>query len=116
MAMEGELLRHLAKKPATMQYPFEKFQPVEGTRAKIEIDMVKCIGCGTCVFDCPAFALEMVGKGMTCDMNWYPMRCVYCGQCVESCPRNAIKQTDEFALAKTRKEELVSEFKRSKKE
>jgi formate hydrogenlyase subunit 6/NADH:ubiquinone oxidoreductase subunit I len=49
-------------------------------------------------------------------MRWYSMRCVYCGQCVESCPRNAIKQTDEFALANTKKEELVFEFKRPKKE
>jgi formate hydrogenlyase subunit 6/NADH:ubiquinone oxidoreductase subunit I len=114
MAMERELLKHVTKKPATHLYPFEKFEPVEGMRAKIEIDMEKCIGCGTCVFDCPAFALEMIGRGLTCDMKWYPMRCVYCGQCVESCPRNAIRQTQEFTLASTRKEELICEFKRAR--
>ncbi len=116
MAMERELLRHLGKKPATMLYPFEKFKPIEGSRAKIEIDISKCIGCRLCIFDCPAFSLEMVGKGLTCDMKWYPGRCVYCGQCVEVCPKKAIKQTDEFDLATQDKEELVYKFKRSKTE
>jgi formate hydrogenlyase subunit 6/NADH:ubiquinone oxidoreductase subunit I len=123
LAMERELLRHLGKKPATIIYPFEKYEPMEGTRAKIEIDIEKCIGCGTCIHDCPAYALEMVGKGLTCDMKWYPGRCIFCGQCVESCPRNAIKQTAEHDLATTESVEasgLMSEryveFKRPKKE
>lgn len=99
MAMEKELLKHLVKKPATIIYPFEKCEPMSGFRGKVEIDTIKCIGCGICVHDCPSFALEIIGKGLTCDMKWYPGRCVYCGQCVESCPRNAIEQTEEWNLA-----------------
>jgi formate hydrogenlyase subunit 6/NADH:ubiquinone oxidoreductase subunit I len=99
MAMESELLRHLGKKPATIVYPFEKWEPVDSFRGKVEIDITKCIGCGICIHDCPAFALEMVGKGLTCDMKWYPSRCIYCGQCVESCPKNAIVQTHQWDLS-----------------
>ena len=123
MAMERELLRHLVKKPATIIYPFESPEPIKGTRAKVEIDILKCIGCGTCIHDCPAYALEMIGKGLTCDMKWYFGRCVFCGQCVESCPRNAIKQTAEHDLATTENVESAGmmserfvEFNRPKKE
>ena len=67
MAMEKELLKHLVKKPATIIYPFEKCEPMSGFRGKVEIDTIKCIGCGICVHDCPAFvflANDVFGRDM----------------------------------------------------
>jgi formate hydrogenlyase subunit 6/NADH:ubiquinone oxidoreductase subunit I len=115
LAMEGELLRSLGKKPVTLRYPFERLPPVEMLRGKVNIDMSKCVGCGLCVRDCPTFALEMVGKGPTCDLVYYLDRCAFCGQCEESCPREAIQLTAEYELANDRQQILV-EFKRPKKE
>lgn len=114
MAMRNELLKSLTKKPATLLYPFEKYDSIPGSRGKVVIDMTKCIGCGLCIRDCPAFALEMVGKGPTCDMKWYSTRCVFCGQCVETCPRSAIIQETTYDLAGAEKAALMIEYKRPK--
>jgi formate hydrogenlyase subunit 6/NADH:ubiquinone oxidoreductase subunit I len=115
MAMEGELLRSLGKKPVTIRYPFERLPPVEALRGKVFIDIEKCTGCTLCVRDCPTFALEIVGKGRTCDMIYYLDRCAFCGQCEESCPSKAVKLTAEYELAND-KGEVKIVFKRPKKE
>ena len=49
------------------------------------IDKELCIGCETCVPECPVEAIEMVdGKAKVNDS------CVDCGACVEVCPVEAI--------------------------
>jgi len=110
MAMQKELMKSLAKKPVTLRYPFEKLTPPNGFRGKLEWDSEKCVGCGVCVRICPAFALEMVGKGLTAELRYYLSRCAFCAQCVESCPRDALKTTDQYELASY--EHVIVEFKR----
>jgi len=112
MAMQNEIAKSLVKKPSTLLYPFEKYESIPGSRGKVVFDMTKCIGCGLCIRDCPAFAIEMVGKGVTCDIKWYATRCVFCGQCVEVCPRAAITQETNYDLASGDKSSLVFEYKR----
>lgn len=115
MAMERELLRNLRKKVATEKYPFVKERPPEGLRGKLIIDMAKCIGCGLCVFDCPAGAIEMTGKGPAAELKVYLDRCHFCGQCAESCPSKCIVYSTEFELANFDKKNLTIEFKRKSK-
>lgn len=45
----------------------------------------ECIGCGTCVDDCPVGAIVESG-----DIFKITNDCTECGNCVESCPVKAI--------------------------
>jgi formate hydrogenlyase subunit 6/NADH:ubiquinone oxidoreductase subunit I len=98
--MAGEVLRHLAMKPATVLYPFVPAKMPEGFRGKIAFDSAKCAGCRLCVKDCPsvAIAINKVGEKRfeaVFDLD----RCIYCAQCVDSCNRDALWATPEFELA-----------------
>ena len=112
MSMEEELIRHLLKKPVTLRYPFEKLPPVKGLRGKHVWDSDRCVGCGLCATDCPSFAIEMIGKGLTAEFKIYLGRCLFCGQCQESCPREAIRLTQLYELAESDRKNLILEFKR----
>ena len=116
MSMEGELLKNFRKKVATKKYPFVKEKPPEGLRGRLVIDMVKCIGCGLCSLDCPAAAIEMIGKGPMAEFKIHLDRCHFCGQCAESCPSKCITYTNDFELASGDKNSLTIEFKRKPKE
>ena len=112
MAMRDECAKSMIKKPSTLVYPFEKYEPLPGSRGKIVINTPECIGCGLCIRVCPAFAIEMVGKGPTCDMKWYSGRCVFCAECVDICPRSAITQETTYDLADSSQEGLIYDYKR----
>ena len=112
MTLEGELLRHIGKKPLTLQYPYGPRRPVRGLRGRPQIDMTECIGCGACARGCPAFAIEMKGKGRDVELRIHLDRCLFCGQCAESCPKEAMQLTTEYELAATERLDLVLEFKR----
>ena len=114
--MEGELLKTAIKRPVTRLYPFEKRKPVEGLRGKHVWNPETCIGCGLCERECPSFAIEMIGKGMTAGLDVYLDRCMFCGICEEVCPRDAIKLTDEYELATYSREDLILRFRRPETE
>ena len=115
MALEPELLKSLSSKPITLVYPFEKPELPEGLRGKLKWDPERCVGCGICVRDCPAFALELVGEKEQAELIWHAERCIFCAQCAESCPRNAIELTQEFELSTTDSSKLTIHFSRAKK-
>ncbi|RLI14363.1 MAG: ferredoxin [Candidatus Hecatellales archaeon] len=110
MAMESELAGAAVRKPVTLKYPFERRDVPPRFRGRLAWDAEKCVGCGMCVQVCPAFALEMVGKGPMAELRYYLNRCVFCSQCVESCPRDALSMTEEYELADYKHK--VYEFKR----
>mgnify|MGYP000294713658 CR=1 FL=1 len=102
MAIQGELVRSLGKRPITWRYPIEDKGAAHmppGFRGRVKWDPAKCVGCGICVRDCPSGALEMIGKGPTAEIRYHVARCMFCSQCVESCPRGALEMTQEFELA-----------------
>lgn len=68
----------------------------------------KCVGCGLCVRDCPAFALKLVRldqKGFRIEYD--AARCAYCGQCALSCRRGAVYLTNDFHPATKRYQDLL---------
>lgn len=58
-----------------------------------EVDNEVCIGCGTCVEDCPIEALRLSDDKVILDKNL----CLGCGLCISSCPNDAISlRSTEF--------------------
>ena len=51
-----------------------------------KVDSEQCVGCETCVDECPAEAIVMVDGIAVIDKD----KCVDCGSCVEVCPSAAI--------------------------
>ena len=99
-AMLTEVLRHLFKKPATIQYPFVKVEVPKDFRGEISYSPEKCNGCKLCMKDCPANAITITKVGdkkfeATFDLD----HCIYCAQCVDSCNRDALSTTKVFELA-----------------
>lgn len=51
------------------------------------VDRDECVGCGTCVEDCPEDAIVMDDEEIAViDAD----KCTDCGTCVENCPSEAI--------------------------
>ena len=61
-------------------------------------DREKCIRCGMCVRDCPAYILELDKKRDRTPrvIEEYRLECWHCGNCRISCPCGAI--SFEFPL------------------
>jgi ferredoxin len=56
----------------------------------IEIDLVKCIGCGICVEECPNGVIQLSEK-KACNVK--PQSCISCGHCAALCPTGAIQSS-----------------------
>ena len=53
----------------------------------VKVDAEECVGCETCVPECPAEAISMVDDKAVIDQK----TCNQCKACVEICPIEAIK-------------------------
>ncbi len=105
------VLKHLFRKPATLNYPFEKFEMPDKFRAKLFFESEKCIGCMMCMKDCPSRAIVITkvrDKVFKADID--NGRCIYCSQCVLVCPKNALAATKEYELASVDRQSLKTVF------
>ena len=98
-----ELWRTLLTRPITVRFPFAPLELPPYFRGKVTINPALCTGCGACVRDCPAFALELERKSREeFRLIHYYDRCAYCGQCEASCRFGAIVLINEFVQATPR--------------
>ena len=101
------VLASLFKKPATIAYPFSRFEMPEHFRGQPKFDSSKCIGCRLCIRDCPSQAITITKIGeRRFEASLDCGKCIYCGQCAETCPRKAIEISGDFELAQTEKQAL----------
>jgi len=110
------MFRAASQPPITEKYPFGPPELAERFRGKLDIDPVKCTGCGVCEVVCPAQVITMVfvgkrkvgtreieNKRPTFDLY----TCISCGQCVDDCRFGALRLTHEFELATVDKKSLI---------
>ena len=62
-----------------------------------------CIGCGTCVRECPGGAIELVGGKAKINYS----KCLHCGFCISICPVGAIEIPWESASSKELQERIA---------
>jgi formate hydrogenlyase subunit 6/NADH:ubiquinone oxidoreductase subunit I len=103
------LVDALFSRPETVQYPYCPVSLPEGFRGVIEFDAECCIGCGLCVRDCPANALELTRESREVyQLRYFPTRCAFCGQCQSTCPRGAISHSNRI-VPSTANPDAISE-------
>lgn len=86
--MLSDVLRSFVSRPMTQRYPHERVTVPEKLRGKVIWDHQRCCGCGLCVKDCPANALEVITIDRTNKrfiMVYHLDKCTYCAQCVIVC-------------------------------
>ncbi len=94
----GEISRSLFKKPATELYPFEKHPAPTRLRGRLLWEREKCTGCGLCIMDCPADAIELFTLDKAARryvFRYHVDRCTYCAQCTKSCRQGALEMSNQ---------------------
>jgi coenzyme F420 hydrogenase subunit beta len=100
-------LKHLFRRPVTVQYPYERLHLPEYFRGIPSIRSALCTGCARCLDVCPNNCLDFDHyKGEVAPTNRsrnvpiiYVGRCLMCGLCIEVCPTGAMTNTHHFELA-----------------
>jgi len=108
-----ELLRHLFKKPATVDYPFRKLEVPKDFRGTPLLHPETCIVCRACERDCPAEAIEIVEVNAAekrFKLTIHNDRCVHCAQCVDSCPTDAMEMDEKFEISAFSRWDLKEEW------
>jgi NADH-quinone oxidoreductase subunit I len=107
-------------KPITLQYPHESVKMYPRYRGHIELvkdpetGVNRCICCGMCEKGCPSGCITVKsekrpgvkGKVLTAYILNFTT-CSLCGQCVENCKPEAIRFSNEYNLASTRREDYI---------
>ena len=117
-------LKHLFKKPVTVNYPDEKFPMFPKFRGKQvlmrdENGLEKCVACGLCSVACPADAIYLeaaendgsvqAGPRYASVYQIHKTRCIFCGYCEEACPTYAIQLTPDYEMGEYHRKSLVYE-------
>lgn len=94
-------LKHVFKKPITLDYPRRKKPMAPRYRGKHYLERYddgteRCVCCGLCAAACPADAIYMEpeenekGERRAKIYEINLLRCIFCGFCEEACPEEAI--------------------------
>ena len=112
-------LKEFPRRPVTLNYPHESVKMYRRYRGHIELiageqGNPNCVVCSLCQRACPSGCITLIGakpeglkkKILTSYMLDFT-KCSLCGSCVESCNFNAIRFSNEYNLASTRKEDFT---------
>jgi formate hydrogenlyase subunit 6/NADH:ubiquinone oxidoreductase subunit I len=112
--MLPDITRSLFRHPATENYPAVQSDTPPRLRGALEWNPSTCTGCGLCVMDCPAYALELTvldRKAKHFVMTYHVDRCTFCAQCVMSCRQDAIVLSSEnWELASLDQSSFLTRF------
>lgn len=120
----GVTLKHLFRKPVTVQYPEQRPALPGRHRGRHELQrhengLEKCVGCELCALACPAKCILVEGAenppdapisiGERYAKTWIVnlSRCIFCGFCVEACPTEALQLKHIFELSDYTREALI---------
>lgn len=118
------VIKHMFKKPVTIQYPEEKPNLPKNSRGRHYLTkwndgLERCVGCELCAIVCPSQAIYVKpgnndpnnpishGERYSEDFQINMIRCIYCGYCEEACPTGAIILSNEYELSAYKKEDLI---------
>ena len=103
-----QLWRTLFARQITVRFPFRPLELPVHFRGKVVAQPELCKGCGLCVRDCPALALELERDSRErFRLIHHRDRCAYCGQCKDNCRFGAIVLVNEFVQATPRRDVLT---------
>lgn len=88
------IAQNLKRDPVTLRLPQRAAMP-ESFRGAVQLDPDKCVGCATCVYVCPANAIQVISDGDYYEWAYDPGRCTFCGRCAAVCPGLALTMAAE---------------------
>src|SRR5689334_6978027 len=116
----GVTLRHMLRRPVTIQYPEQKRQPYPRFRARIVLTRdpdggERCVARYLCSAACPVTCISMQADEQEDSRRyaaWFWInfsRCIFCGLCAEACPTLAIQMSPDYEICKRDIMDLVYE-------
>ncbi len=98
------LLTRMQQGHRTVAFPDAPPTLPDRLRGRPVIDVSKCPdGCRICADVCPTDAIAVEEKRVKLDLG----RCLFCPECTQACPEGAIRYTQEYRLATSRRDALV---------
>jgi NADPH-dependent glutamate synthase beta subunit-like oxidoreductase/formate hydrogenlyase subunit 6/NADH:ubiquinone oxidoreductase subunit I/ferredoxin len=80
------------------------FDTLVTTPLDMSLNDTPCVSCGRCAETCPTGALMPKPRVLT-KYEVDESRCILCGICVDACPYDALRDSDQFELSHTSREE-----------
>ncbi len=111
----GITIKHIWKKPVTLQFPDERQVMPERFRGFVHNDTLKCDACNICAKNCPVdcIYIETEGKAKERYMTRYAIdynKCIWCSLCTENCHTGSITMSHDYDHSVYFRESLVYEF------
>jgi NADH-quinone oxidoreductase subunit I len=111
-------LKHLFKRPVTVQYPRERKEVAPRFRGLHYLEIYedgteRCVCCGLCAAACPADAIYMEGAENERGERYSDIyeinliRCIFCGFCEEACPEEAIFLGHEYEFSNDNRDYFI---------
>jgi formate hydrogenlyase subunit 6/NADH:ubiquinone oxidoreductase subunit I len=108
-------IKHIYRKPVTLQFPDERQVMSDRFRGFVHNDMAKCDSCNICAKLCPVdcIYIETEGKGKERMMTRYAIdynKCIWCSMCTENCHTGSITMSHDYDHSVYDRKTLVYEF------